>query len=116
MHLGRTAVNLLGSSIASLAAKCQTFPASKSENPMRSTALSFVSTGFPVSPSLELSGRIIEVTASESSPSFEHPFSFLQTLFQGGGAARRLSVSCSSADIFASSSPLIGHEDGENIK
>ena len=109
VQLGRRADNLLGSSVATLAVECQTFPASKSEPYAIYVFPFFVLTGLPVSPSLEVSGRISRLhhEKAQSSPSFEHPFSFLQTL------RRWFSVSCSSADIFVSSSPHIGREDAE---
>ena len=43
----------------------------------------------------------------QSSPSFENPFSYLQTLFQGWSTTLWLSRSCSKADIFASSGPYL---------
>ena len=60
-----------------------------------------------MSPSLEVSGGIIEATVSEGTE-LEHPFSFLQTrteLLRGG-----LACPVRVADIFASSSPHIGRE------
>lgn len=85
VHLGRSADNLLGSGFFQVL-----WPRSvqrRNQKTLCHLRLSlFVLTGFPVSPSLEVSGGIIKATVSEGTE-LEHLFSFLQTrteLLRGG--------------------------------